>query len=124
MDNRPCDTGRGIVVCGLAVVRSWLRQDRITGLHPARVGLERNWGRHPVSDPARDGSRRLASDRRPGLRYRPPSPARMVECGSTSCVCRGDVGCDGWQSANVRNDLKKAMTNQEIIQEFEQGRAP
>jgi len=34
------------------------------------------------------------------------------------------VGSDGWQSANVRNELKKAMTNQEIIEEFEQGRAP
>jgi hypothetical protein len=34
------------------------------------------------------------------------------------------VGSDGGASANVRNELKKAMTNQEIIQEFEQGRVP
>jgi len=33
------------------------------------------------------------------------------------------MGSDGWQSANVRNVLNKAMTSEEIINEFEQGRA-
>ncbi len=34
------------------------------------------------------------------------------------------MGGHGGESANVRKELKKAMANEEIIEEFEQGRGP